>query len=115
MKNIAETVFNEFEEEAFLKESENTELPNPAEHLYTNEQDLNLDISNMINFQLSIFNSNSNNNEREESSNDESSDEDDEDDEYDMNEIVTSIADIPILSLIIYRSFADHLFNYHII
>ncbi|CAB4473899.1 unnamed protein product [Rhizophagus irregularis] len=91
MKNIAETVFNEFEEEAFLEESENAELPNPAEHLYTNEQDLNLDISNMINFQSSIFNSNGNNNEHEESSDDESSDEDDEDDEYDVNEIVISI------------------------
>ncbi|RGB22345.1 hypothetical protein C1646_677914 [Rhizophagus diaphanus] len=91
MKNIAETVFNKFEEKAFLEESENAELPNPAEHLYTNEQDLNLDISNMINFQSSIFNSNGNNNKREESSDDKSSDKDDEDDEYDVNEIVTSI------------------------
>ncbi|PKY32180.1 hypothetical protein RhiirB3_450184 [Rhizophagus irregularis] len=55
MKNIAETVFNKFEEEAFLEESENAELPNPAEHFYTNEQDLNLDILNMINFQSLIF------------------------------------------------------------
>ncbi|EXX53345.1 uncharacterized protein OCT59_015709 [Rhizophagus irregularis] len=55
MKNIAETVFNKFEEEAYLEESENAELPNPAEHFYTNEQDLNLDILNMINFQSLIF------------------------------------------------------------
>jgi hypothetical protein len=43
MKNIAEIVFNELEE-VFQEESVNAELPNPAEHLYTNKQDLNLDI-----------------------------------------------------------------------
>src|SRR4051812_10523196 len=44
MKNVAETVFNKLEEEVFQEESVNAELPNPAEHLYTNKQDLNLDI-----------------------------------------------------------------------
>jgi hypothetical protein len=93
MKNVAETVFNELGEEAFLEEPENAELSNPAEHLYTNEQNLNLDISNIINLQSSIFNSNSNNNEHEESSDDESSEEEDEedDDEYDVNEIITNM------------------------
>jgi hypothetical protein len=93
MKNVAETVFNELEGEIFPEESEDPELLNPAEHLYTNEPNLKLDISDVINFQSPIFHSNGidlNNNESEESD-DESSDEDDEDNEYDVNEIINSI------------------------
>ena len=93
MKNVAETVFNELEEKIFSERPENTELPNPAEHLCTNEPDLTLDISNIINLQSSIFYSNVidlDNNENEESD-DESSDEDGEDDEYDVNEIILSV------------------------
>ena len=86
IKNIAKTVFNEFEE-AFSEELEDSELPNPAEHLYSNEPDLNLNISNIIDFQSPIFRStgiyfNDNNNEREEVSS--------EDEESDVNEIITS-------------------------
>ena len=44
MMSVAETVFNELEEEVFLEGLEDTELPNPAEHLYPNEPDLSLDI-----------------------------------------------------------------------
>jgi hypothetical protein len=93
MKGIAETVFNELEEEVFteeseeLEESENAELPNPAEHLYTNEPDLNLNISDMIDLQSPIFRSNGiNNNERMESGGESS----DDGNEYDVNEIITS-------------------------
>ncbi|CAB4432060.1 unnamed protein product [Rhizophagus irregularis] len=50
MKNIAETVFNELEKETFSEESENAELSNLAEHFYTNESDLSLDVLNIINF-----------------------------------------------------------------
>ena len=91
MKNISETVFNIIEEEVFSEELENAELPNPVEHLYTNEQNLNLNISEIIDLRSPIFRSNVihlNNNEREESSEDDSSDE--EGDEYDVSEIITS-------------------------
>jgi hypothetical protein len=76
----------------FQKIQRITELSNPAEHLYTNEPNLKLNISNIINFQSPIFHNEShlNNNESEESG-DESSEEDDEDNEYDVNEIVASI------------------------
>jgi hypothetical protein len=91
MKNIAETVFNEFEEETFPEESEDAELPNLAKHLYMNEPDLNLDISNIINFRSPIFHENYFNSNESEESGDKSSDEDGEDYEYDVNEIITSI------------------------
>ena len=74
IKSIAETVFDE---EVFSEELENTELLNPAEHLCQNEPDLNLNISDIINFQSPIFRDIGiyfNNNEREVSSEDESSD-----------------------------------------
>ena len=50
IKNIAETVYNELEEEIFLERLENTDLSNPAEHLNIDKPDLTLDISNIINF-----------------------------------------------------------------
>ena len=88
MKSIAETVFSELEEEGFSEELENAELPNPAEHLYTNEVDLNLNILEIIDLKSPIFHSNNIhlNNEREEPE-DESGDEDD---EYDVSEIITN-------------------------
>ncbi|RIA82403.1 hypothetical protein C1645_809635 [Glomus cerebriforme] len=80
MKRLQEQFFNELEEEVFSEELENIELPNPAEHLYINEPDLNLNISDVINLQPPIFHSTGihfNNNEREVDE-DESSDNDDE-------------------------------------
>ncbi|GET03539.1 hypothetical protein RCL_jg22500.t1 [Rhizophagus clarus] len=39
MKNVAKTVFNEFEKVASLEESENAELSNQTERLYTNDNE----------------------------------------------------------------------------
>ncbi|CAG8513691.1 14505_t:CDS:2 [Funneliformis mosseae] len=64
---------------SLIQELENAELLNPAEHLYTNESAINLNISNIIDLQSPIFHSN-----RIESESGL------EDDEYDMNEIITS-------------------------
>ncbi|GBB91702.1 hypothetical protein RclHR1_19060002 [Rhizophagus clarus] len=50
VKNIAETVFNELEEEISSEEPVSNELPNPAEHLYTDELNLNLNISDIVDF-----------------------------------------------------------------
>ena len=89
MKNIAKTVFSELEEEVLPEELENAELQNPAERLYTNELDLNVNISNVIDFRSPIFRSNEinlNNNGGEESGDNSS----DEDDEYNVNEIITN-------------------------
>ncbi|GET61673.1 hypothetical protein GLOIN_2v247497 [Rhizophagus irregularis DAOM 181602=DAOM 197198] len=58
VKNIIEIVFNELEEEAFLEESESAKLPNPAERLHTDEVNLNLNISDMVDFRSQIFHSN---------------------------------------------------------
>ncbi|RGB31934.1 hypothetical protein C1646_763517 [Rhizophagus diaphanus] len=72
MKNVVKTVFNEFEKEVSLEESENAEFSNPTEHLYINELDLNLNISSI---------------EDDEYSENELSDKDY---EYDVNEIITN-------------------------
>jgi hypothetical protein len=94
MKNVAETVFNEFEKEVSLEESENAEFPNPTEHLYINELDLNLNVSDIVDLRSPIFHPNhgihlnvNNSEEEDESSENELSDEDY---EYDVSEIITS-------------------------
>ena len=94
MKSVAETVFNEIEKEVSLDESENDELLNPTEYLYTNELDLNLNVSDTVDFWSPIFHSNHrihlniNDNEREDESSENESN--DEDFEYDVDEIITS-------------------------
>jgi len=91
MKSVVETVFNKFEE-VFLKELENTELPNSAEHLYPNKLDLNLNILNIVDFQSPIFHSNGihfNNNKREIFGKDED-ESSNENEEYDASEIITN-------------------------
>jgi hypothetical protein len=90
MKNIAETVFNELEDEIFSEKPENGELLNPAEHLYITEPNLNLDISNIIDFRSPIYYSDGIYPNENEISNEESSDEEEEND-YNVNEIITSI------------------------
>ena len=93
IKNIAETVFDEYEEEILSEEQEDAEsFLNPAENLNTNEPELNICISDIIDLRSPIFNSNRiqldiNNNESEEP-NDESNDDAMEGNDYDVNEIV---------------------------
>ncbi|CAG8538682.1 45005_t:CDS:1, partial [Gigaspora margarita] len=59
MSNIAETVFKEFEEETIMEDNDD-ELFNPAEDLYPNEQNLNLNISTFIDFRSPVFTSSEN-------------------------------------------------------
>ncbi|CAG8565661.1 10394_t:CDS:2 [Funneliformis caledonium] len=89
MKNVAETVFNKLEEQISLEELENAELLNLTEYFYINESAINLNISNIIDFQSSIFHSNKIylNNKKGEFDKSESSDEDD---KYNVNVIITS-------------------------
>ncbi|CAG8780607.1 7710_t:CDS:1, partial [Racocetra fulgida] len=54
MTNIAETVFKKLEEET-LADEENTELSNPTKDLYSDEPDLNLNVSNFIDLHSSVF------------------------------------------------------------
>ncbi|CAG8704192.1 6410_t:CDS:1, partial [Cetraspora pellucida] len=56
MTNIAKTVFKEFKEETLIKDDD-IEMLNPAENLYSNEQDLDLSISTSIDFKSSVFTS----------------------------------------------------------
>jgi len=90
MKNISKTVFNELEEN-LTKNLENIDLLNPAEHLYTDESDLELNISNIFNFRSSIFHSNEIDFNEIGESDDASSDESGEDNEYDVDEIIANI------------------------
>ncbi|GBB97201.1 hypothetical protein RclHR1_02940003 [Rhizophagus clarus] len=91
VKNIAETVFNELEKEVSPEEPVSDELPNPAEYLHTDELNLNLNISDMVNYRSPIFHPNGthfNNNEGEEYGDEYS--ENEEDYEYDVDEIIIS-------------------------
>lgn len=90
MKDISKTVFNELEENS-TKDLENIDLSNPAEHLYTDESDLELNVSNIINFRSLIFHSNEIDFNEIEESDGASSDEGGEDNEYDVDEIIANI------------------------
>ncbi|CAG8635797.1 13150_t:CDS:2, partial [Racocetra fulgida] len=85
MTNIAETVFKEFEEET-LTEEEDTELPNPTEDLYSNEPDLNLNVSNFIDLYSSVFTNSESRYENQESNEIESDNNDVQ--EYNIDEII---------------------------
>ncbi|CAG8822937.1 22138_t:CDS:1, partial [Dentiscutata erythropus] len=81
------TVFKEFEEERLVKE-EDIELSNPTEDLYSNELDLNLNVSNFIDLRSSVF-TNSENRYKNEVSNEIKSDDDLQENKYDVDEIVS--------------------------
>ncbi|CAG8616862.1 9529_t:CDS:2, partial [Scutellospora calospora] len=77
IENIMETVFKEFEEEILI-EDKNEEMSNPTEDLYSDEQDLDL---NILNFNTSNY-------ESERFSNVESDDNSIQKSKYDVYEIV---------------------------
>ncbi|CAG8704378.1 9959_t:CDS:1, partial [Scutellospora calospora] len=85
MTTIAETVFKEFEEEILIEEEE-AELLNPTENLYSDEPDLNLNISTFIDLNSSVFTLSENHYESEEFIEGESDDNIIEN-EYDVDEI----------------------------
>ncbi|CAG8578310.1 20554_t:CDS:2 [Gigaspora rosea] len=85
MTDIAETVFKEFEE-SLIKE-ENTESSNPTEGLYLDEPNLNLNISNFIDLNSSVFTSTNFENYENEELNENESDNNTQKNEYDVDEI----------------------------
>ncbi|CAG8703948.1 36792_t:CDS:2 [Gigaspora margarita] len=87
--NIAESVFKELEEKTLLEDD--VELSNPSEDLYSDEPNLNLKISNIIDLQSSVFTCTHSRTSFEDLDRDESDNNDMQDDgksEYNVDKIV---------------------------